>query len=125
MKHQKFSVKKRIQSFKFAFKGLRMLVKEEHNFRIHLLATVLAIVFGLLFRLNRMEWVAIIFAIGFVLVTEILNTVIENLTDFVSPEFNEKIGKIKDVAASAVLVAAFVAVATGCFVFLPKFILLF
>lgn len=90
-----------------------------------MLATVLAIVLGLFFGLNVMEWTAIIFAIGFVLVTEVLNTVIENLTDFVSPEFNENIGKIKDVAASAVLIAAFVAIAIGCFVFIPKFSLLF
>ena len=125
MKHWKYTLRQSIVSFKYAFNGLKILVKEEHNFRIHLLATVLVVAFGLYFRLNVTEWMAIIFAIGFVLVSEIVNTVFENLSDIVSPEFNKKIGKIKDVAAAAVLVAAFVAFAIGCFVFLPKFILLF
>ncbi|MCG6187723.1 diacylglycerol kinase family protein [Maribellus maritimus] len=123
--HKKFSFPGRIQSFVYAFRGLKIFAKEEHNFRIHLLATILVIVSGLFAQLSCFEWLALIFAIAFVIITEILNTAVENLADFVSPGQNEKIGKVKDIAAAAVLVAAIVAVTTGGFIFLPRFSLLF
>jgi diacylglycerol kinase len=58
-----------------------------------------------------MEWIAIIFAIGIVVVSEMLNTAIEKLTDMVSPEINQKAKVVKDLAAGAVLIASIVAAA--------------
>lgn len=113
---------KTITSFKNAFRGLYVLFKEERNARIHLIATIIVIFAGIYFNINRIEWCFIVIAIGLVLIFEAINTVIENTIDFISLEQNPKIRKIKDVAAGAVLMAAFVAIAIACLVFGPKLI---
>ncbi len=122
MKSQKFSIRKRLNSFKYAFNGLRVLIKEEHNARIHLLASICAIMAGLFFRISSSEWIAIVFAIGLVISLEIINSSIENMADFISPQKNEKIKRIKDLSAAAVLVGAFVALVVGLLIFVPKII---
>ncbi len=66
-----------------------------------------------------MEWIALIFAIGFVLVTELLNTAIELIADFISPSENKMIGRIKDIAAGAVLISVWTAVAIGLIILVP------
>jgi len=67
----------------------------------------------------------IVFSIGFVFALELMNSAIENLTDFVSPHKNKNVKKIKDLSAVGVLVASFAALVVGIIVFLPKLILLF
>ncbi len=121
MQKERFSVKKRLKSFKYAFNGLKILIKEEHNSRIHLLAAISVIVLGILFDITIYEWIAIVFTIGLVISFEIINSAIENIADFVSPEKHDKIKKIKDLSASAVLISAFCAVIIGFLIFLPKF----
>ncbi len=120
MKQNKFSITKRLKSFVFAFNGLRILVKEEHNSRIHLIVTAIVIIAAILFQLNTFEWIAIIFSIGLVITVEIINTVIENVADFISPDKNDKIKKIKDMSAAAVLISSIIAFIIGLLVFLPK-----
>ena len=120
MKEHKFSIMERIRSFGPAFKGLGILIKEEHNSRIHLFAALLVLAASIILRISAIEWVAVIFAIGLVFVSEIFNSVIENLSDFVSQEKNEKIRKIKDLAAAGVLVSSLTSLAVGLIVFLPK-----
>lgn len=117
---RKFSLRKRLKSFVFAFAGLNILQKEEHNFRIHLAAAIMVIAAGFIFGISLFEWIAIILAIGFVFVVEIFNTAIENITDFISPDENPSIKRIKDMSAAAVLISAIVAVIIGLIVFLPK-----
>ena len=117
---QKFSLRKRLKSFVFAFAGLKILQKEEHNFRIHLVAAILVIAAGFIFKISSYDWIAIILAIGFVFVVEIFNTTIENITDFISPDEHPSIKRIKDMAAAAVLISAIVAVIIGLMVFLPE-----
>lgn len=119
-KKERFSISKRIKSFSYAFNGLKALIKEEQNVWIHLLATIIVITLGWFFSISIFEWIAVIFAIGFVLVTEILNTAIENISDFISPEKNDSIKKIKDISAGAVLISAIVAFVIGLIVFVPK-----
>ena len=109
-----------LRSFQFAFKGLRLLIIEEPNARFHLLAAGATIALGFLLKIETMEWVAILLCIGLVIAMELINTSIENLSDFIAPKRDEKIGKIKDLAAAAVLVCAIIAVITGCIIFLPK-----
>jgi diacylglycerol kinase len=124
MEHQKFSIIKRIKSFGFAFNGLKILIKEEHNSRIHLFAVFCVLVAGFFFKLSANEWIAVVFAIGFVISLEILNSAIENIADFISPEKHYLIKKIKDLAAAAVLISAITAMITGLIVFLPKILAL-
>ena len=119
MSREKFSIKKRFKSFVYAFKGLTFLLKYEHNTRIHLVAAICAIFAGFLFKITKYEWIAIIFAIGFVFAAEILNTSIEHLADAIHSKPNKKIKIVKDLASAAVLVAAITAAVVGLFVFLP------
>ena len=117
---EKFSIKKRIDSFSYAIKGLKLFFKTQHNSWIHIVATILAVTLGFYLKLNSTEWLAIIFVSGLVFVTEIINTAIEYLTDHVSPQYHEQAGKVKDLAAAAVLFASIIAVITALIVFLPK-----
>ncbi|MBX5439250.1 MAG: diacylglycerol kinase family protein [Thermoflavifilum sp.] len=115
-----FSLKARLRSFRYAFAGLFQLVCHEHNARIHAVATVVVGIAGLLLHISRGDWQAILMAIGLVWCTEACNTAIEKLSDRVSPEWNEQVRYIKDVAAAAVLMAAMVAVGIACLVFIPR-----
>lgn len=113
-------IKERLQSFKFALKGIRLLFLSETNARIHLAFTFLVIAGGLFFSVSWTEWCLLVLAITMVLCAEGMNTAIEYLTDLVSPNFHELAGKTKDVAAGAVLIAAIGAAVLGCMIFLPK-----
>ncbi|SDE18451.1 undecaprenol kinase/diacylglycerol kinase (ATP) [Mucilaginibacter pineti] len=117
-------MKKLVRSFGFAFKGLRYTTTTQLNFRIHLAATVLAAAMGFLLHIATNEWLWITLAIALVLITELINTSIETLTDLVSPTYNTKAGHVKDVCAGAVVIAALFALVTGLVIFLPKLILL-
>jgi diacylglycerol kinase len=122
MKSQKFSIKKRLLSFFYAINGIKILLLEEHNARIHLFAAIIAIILGILLKISNFEWLAIVFAIGFVITCETINSAIENLADFVSPDKNDLIKKAKDLSAAAVLISAFTALVIGIIVLLPKLI---
>ena len=122
MKSSNFSNKQRIKSFTYAFNGLRIVFIEEHNARIHLLAAIIAIVLGFVLQINAMEWVAIVFAIAMVLSMEIINTSIENIADFISPEKDDMIKKIKDLSAAAVLITAIATLIVGIIIFAPKIV---
>lgn len=120
METDKFSLRFRLKSFKYAFAGIFMLIKHEHNARIHLIAALTAILAGIILKINCFEWCLIVTVIGFVFFAELVNTGIETLADAVNPEYDENIKKIKDYSAAAVLVAALVAIITGGIIFIPK-----
>ena len=122
MKSEKFSVRKRIRSFGYAFNGLKIMLKEEHNSRIHLFFTAIVIVFMLIFRFTLVEYALLVFAIGLVFMAELFNSALENLSDHISPERHENIKKVKDLSAAAVLVSALTAFAIGCLILGPKLI---
>ncbi len=121
-KKSNFSVNQRFKSFKYAFEGFKVLLKSEHNARVHLFFTVLAVILGLILKISNVEWALIVFAIGFVFVAEVFNTCIEEVCDFICAEQDFKIKKIKDLAALAVLLSAISAFVIGLLVFLPKII---
>lgn len=120
MNSDKFSLKTRFGSFKFAFHGLWLLVQNEHNSRIHFLAAIIAIAMGIILKINPTEWSLLIIVIGIVFLTELLNSSLETLADFVNPEWNEKIRNVKDYAAAAVLISAIISVIVGALIFIPK-----
>jgi len=107
----------RARSFACAFRGLFLLVATQRNARIHAVATVAVIILGVAAGLTRTEWCMIVLAIAGVWCAEALNTAVEFLGDAVTREQHPLIGKAKDVAAGAVLVAAIAAVIVGVFVF--------
>jgi len=117
-------MKKLFRSFGYAFKGLAYATKTQLNFRIHLAVTVVAILLGIWLHISTNDWQWVASCITIVLVAEIFNTMIETLTDLVSPGYNEKAGRIKDMSAGAVVIAALFSVITGVIIFLPKLLLL-
>jgi diacylglycerol kinase len=120
MNPNKFSMKDRFGSFKFAFNGLCSLFRNEHNSWIHLLATVIAITLGIILKINYIEWSLLIIVTGIVFLSELLNSSLESLVDFIEPEWNEQIGNAKDYAAAAVFIAAVVSLIVGGIIFIPK-----
>lgn len=120
MQQQSFSIKKRVQSFSYAINGLKILFKEEHNARVHAFSTIAIIILGLFFQISTIEWLFIIGSIGAVISMEALNSAIENIADFISPDQHDLIKKIKDLAAGAVLISAASAFVIGSIIFLPK-----
>lgn len=122
MAHKKFSLKSRLESFRFALNGLLLLLKNEHNSRIHLLAAIIAIVMGIIMKIDHYEWSLLIIVIGAVFLTELLNSSIESLADLIDPEWNELIMRAKDYSAAAVLISAIVAIVVGGLIFIPKFL---
>ena len=118
----KFSIIERLQSFKHAFNGLKLMLKDEHNFRVHLFAAIGALVLGFVLKISSLEWGVLIGIIGAVFTAEIFNSSLENLADAVTKEHNEAIKKAKDLAAAAVLVMALSAFVIGCVIFAPKII---
>ncbi|WP_164112506.1 MULTISPECIES: diacylglycerol kinase family protein [Sphingobacterium] len=116
--------KKRIDSFKYALNGFKILFKEEFNAKVHLVSAILALILGFLFDLNTFEWIAILLAIAMVISSELINTAIEYLANFVSPEKRTVIKKVKDLAAAAVLTAAIVALFIGIIIFGTKILTL-
>ncbi|MDB5140136.1 MAG: diacylglycerol kinase [Mucilaginibacter sp.] len=117
-------MKKLIRSFGYAFKGVAYATTSQLNFRIHLGATLIAVIMGFVLHISTGEWQWVAISIALVLVTEIFNTMIETLVDLVSPGYNEKAGHIKDMSAGAVVIAALFALITGLMIFLPKLLLL-
>jgi len=122
MEQEKFSLRKRVQSFEYAFSGLRLIFKTDHNVWLHFIATVGVIVLAAIVKVSLPEAAFLAIAIGLVWVTELINTCLEKIMDFVSKEKHPDIKFIKDVSAGAVLVAAATSLVIGCIVFIPKFI---
>lgn len=118
-------LRERLRSFKFAFQGIATLLKETPNAKIHIVLAVIAFLSGFLLKISATEWLAIAIVIGLVFALEAVNSSIELLADVVHPGKDEKIKNIKDLAAAAVLVAAFAALIVGAIVFVPKIVALF
>jgi undecaprenol kinase len=118
MKHSTF------KSFGYAFQGIKTALKNEPNLRIHLIFAIFALLFGAYLRLSNLEWLILSFTIFWVISLELLNTVLEELVDLVSPEIKNHAKVAKDVSAAIVLLSAFLSIIVGLILFLPKLILL-
>ncbi|WP_159982688.1 MULTISPECIES: diacylglycerol kinase family protein [unclassified Novosphingobium] len=115
----RFSVTARLKSFVFAGRGLRSLVQGEHNARLHLAASLVVVAAGLMLRVSAADWRWLTLAIAMVWLAEAFNTAIEDICDHITPDFDPAIGRIKDLAASAVLVASTAAALIGLITLAP------
>ena len=122
MKDEKFSLAKRVKSFGYAFAGIRVLIREEHNAWIHCVAAVAAVTLGFLFDITPGEWTAVVIVIAMVFSAEAVNSAIERTADFVKTERDDRKRDIKDLAAGAVLICAVGAAVVGVIIFLPYLI---
>ena len=113
-------LKGRIKSFGHAINGFTIALKEEPNLIIHFVAALAVIALGVLLEISFIEWMILVLVIGFVVSMELLNTALENLCDKITSENDAVIGKVKDIAAAAVLISAMTAVIIGFLIFAPK-----
>ncbi len=118
-------MKKVLKSFKYAFDGIFTGIKEEQNMKIHITIMILVIIFGIMLKISKMEWIICIILFGLVISMELINTAIENTVDLVTKEKNEQAKIAKDVAAGAVLVSAIASAIIGLIIFVPKILLIF
>ena len=95
--------------FKFAWDGIRVAFSNEASFRIQLVMGLGAILLLLFARASSLWWGLFLLAIGGVLVTELMNTALENLIDHIHPDYHPSIKIVKDCIAGAVLIFSFVA----------------
>jgi diacylglycerol kinase len=116
---------KRIKSFVYAARGIRMVFGSEVNMKIHLVIAFLVIICGFIFAISITEWILCMLCFGLVTGAEMLNTSIENIVDLVSPNFHPLAGKAKDIAAGAVLICAIISALVGLLIFIPKGLALF
>ena len=112
----------RLKSVGFAVKGAIKLITTEHSVMVQSSLAVIMIIAGFYFHISREEWMMQILAFGLVLSIESLNTAVEKIADFIHPEFHNRIGFIKDIAAGGVMFAALAAFAVGLLIYIPKFL---
>jgi len=115
-------LKNRIKSVGYAFRGAILLIRTEASIKVQVFLGLLVTALGFYFEISSMEWIVQILAIAIVLGIEGLNTAIEKLADFCQPEFDERIGFIKDVSAGAVMLVSVAAALVGLIIYIPKFI---
>jgi diacylglycerol kinase (ATP) len=106
-----------IDSFNYAFEGIIHVLRTQRNLRIHFLIAIVVIGAAAALGVQRLELIALLFAIAFVLVAEMVNTAIEGAIDVSTTSFDPNAKLAKDVAAGAVLIAAVTAIAIGYLVF--------
>jgi diacylglycerol kinase (ATP) len=114
-----FSMSARLQSFGFAINGMRFVVATQHNAWIHMTATVAVVLAAMALGISAQDWLWLFIAMALVWTAETFNTALELLCDVVSPAHNPSIGKVKDIAAGAVLICAVAAIIIGALVLGP------
>jgi diacylglycerol kinase (ATP) len=107
----------RFRSFGYAIKGLKEFFSTQLNAWIEIAASLVVIIAGIYFDISANEWLAVIYCIGLVFTAEIINTSIEYLCNLVSPDFNPLVGKVKDLASAAVLVASIISLIVAVVIF--------
>ena len=124
MKFQKDNsfISGRLKSVSFAVKGAVKLITTEHSIMVQFFLGIFMTIVGFLMDITTPEWLFQILAIGLVMSVEGINTAVEKIADFIHPDFHERIGFIKDIAAGAVFFAALTAVAIGLIIYVPKFL---
>jgi len=116
-----------IDSFGFAFAGIWKAMETSRNLKIHLFATILVILAGLLLQVSPTEWLILFLLIGLVISAEIMNSAIEEACNVYDEKLNLPYGTTKiprNMAAGGVLILAMTAVVVGLAIFLPKIVLL-
>jgi len=110
-------MKELFKSFSYALNGIAATFSEQRNMKIHLAVAIVVIGAGFYFRISNFEWLAITIVIGFVFTAELFNTSIEYIVNMISAEHRSSAGKIKDIAAGAVLVSAITSIVVGVLIF--------
>ena len=110
----------RLKSVGYAFNGALLLLKTEASIKIQFVIAILVTIAGFYFNISTNEWIVQILTIGLIMSVEGINTAIEEIANFIHPEYHNKIGLIKDIAAGAVFLASVFASIIGLIIYLPK-----
>ena len=113
-------MKRFLVSLTYALKGIRLLFSSQKNAQYHGIMAFVVCLMGWLFHISSIEWSIVVGCIGMVLFAEGLNTALEYLVDFISPEYHVKAGQIKDLAAGSVLIISLTTLIIGLIIFMPK-----
>lgn len=111
-----------LSSFRYAIRGLYEYAASEKNVTIHIIATSIVLLAGWWLSISANDWIHLLILIAIVHISEAFNTAIETLVDLVSPQQHPLAGKVKDIAAGAVLMSAIAAMVGGIIIFYPYFI---
>lgn len=114
--------RKLIQSVKYAGQGIRHAFWTQRNIRIHLLIALVAFCLGIYLGLSNYELAVVLLTICFVLISEMINTAVEEVVNLVTPTRRSSAMIAKDVAAGAVLFSALCAIIVGCLIYIPHLI---
>ncbi len=112
------------ESLGYAGRGLIYAFRTQRNLKIHLAAGTFAVVLGVLLQVSFVEMMILVLVISSVVVLELLNTAMEEIVNLMMLTRKIRAMVAKDVAAGAVLVAAIASVVIGCYIFLPRLIVL-
>ncbi len=112
----------RLKSVGYAYRGAIYLIKTEASVKVQVVLAVLVTLAGFYFQISRIEWILQVICIGMVISLEGINTAIENIADFIHPKIHPKIGKIKDISAGAVFIAAISSFVVALIIYIPKFL---
>lgn len=117
-----YFLKGRLRSIKFAFKGAYLLITTEHSIMAQFATSCIVIAMGFYFDISKQDWINQTLVMAMVLSVESLNTAVEKIADFIHPDFNSKIGFIKDIAAGAVTFSAVAAFVLFILIYGPYFL---
>ncbi len=110
----------RLKSVGYAFKGALFLIRTESSIKIQVFIAIGITMAGFYFDISKTEWIAQTICIGLVMSMEGMNTAVEYMSDFIHPDRHKAIGRIKDIAAGAVFIAAVCAVIVASIIYFPK-----
>jgi diacylglycerol kinase (ATP) len=114
---RRVDIRRTLYSFRHAGRGLAWAVSSQANLRVHLVAAAVVLIAAIVLRFSVIELVALLLCFAIVIAAELFNTTLEVLIDYAWPEHHPMIGRAKDVAAAAVLVAAIGAAIVGVLLF--------
>ncbi len=116
----KWKEKNLLIALKHSFNGIKCVFKSERNIKIQLIFAILVIIFGIILKINFIQFAILILTIFMVLICEFINTAIETIVDMYTLEYNEKAKIAKDISAGAVTLSAFCSVIIGIIIFIPN-----
>lgn len=115
------NIHKFFKSFRYAFRGLKYMLKNEQSFQIQILIGFLVVILMFIFSIRGWEKVALFLVIFLVLVMELINTIFERVVDILKPRVHPYAQLIKDIMAAAVLISSIGAIVVGITIFYPYF----
>ncbi len=121
---KKKGYKRFLNSFKYSLQGLVHTIREEQSILVMLIATIIAIILGVAINISPIEWIFVFLSIGLVLAVELLNTAIEATVDLVTLDIHPLAKIAKDAGSAAVFVCSVMAFVIGCFIFIPRLLVI-